>query len=353
MRTDGGAVAEHGAVDHRLPVDGLRQRPAHADVVQGRLGVVDGEDRLALGRADHDLESGVGLELRHGLGCREVREGVDIAGQHGGGGGCRIGDELEGGARQRRRLAPIVLVAHELDPVALDPAGEAEGAGADGLGLVGLGRRRLDDHHVAPAEIEEEMAGRPLQGDDDGRIVGGLDRGDRLEELLLRVDAVLGHRPLEAEDDMLGAERHAIVEGDARRQLEGVDEPVIRDRPGRGQGRLHGAALVDAGEAFEDVGVADLADGRRGTGGRVEMRRLEDHAELERILCRDSPAGEAGNDGERGDQRTWRWHRAFPPLALVQDISTAAAPRQVAAAVMWAAQAQLANQTTATASAQG
>ena len=51
-----------------------------------------------------------------------------------------------------------------------------------------------------------------------------------------------------------------------------------------GEAGLHLALRVDAGEALEEIGVGHLADGRGGAGGRVEIGRLELHAEGERVL---------------------------------------------------------------------
>ena len=75
MRADGRAIAEHGAVDQVLAVDGMGDGLAHLDVVQGRAGVVHGKDGLALGRADGDLEARIGLDLgqRFGRGIDQGR----------------------------------------------------------------------------------------------------------------------------------------------------------------------------------------------------------------------------------------------------------------------------------------
>src|SRR3546814_3066902 len=75
MAADLRAVAEHGAVDHRPLVDGMRERATHPDIVEGRARVVDGEDGLALGRADHRRIARIVLELRHGLGRGKVCKG--------------------------------------------------------------------------------------------------------------------------------------------------------------------------------------------------------------------------------------------------------------------------------------
>src|SRR3546814_9261094 len=62
-----------------------------------------------------------------------------------------------------------------------------------------LFRSRRHDHRIAPAEIEEEAAGRLLQRDDHGAGVRRLHRGDRREEALLVVGAVLGQSTVQGE----------------------------------------------------------------------------------------------------------------------------------------------------------
>ena len=92
---DGHGLAVHRALDDLVPVDGGGHGAAHLDVVEGRLGVVHGEDHFALGRADVHPETWIGFELRQQFRCGETGEGVKFLGHHRGGGGSGVRDEAE------------------------------------------------------------------------------------------------------------------------------------------------------------------------------------------------------------------------------------------------------------------
>ena len=66
---------------------------------------------------------------------------------------------------------------------------------------------------------------------------------------------------------------------DAAAQVERIGQAVAGDLPALRQSGDHVAALVDPGQAFEQVGVGHLVDRRRGTRRRVQMRRLQLHAD--------------------------------------------------------------------------
>jgi hypothetical protein len=93
MAADRRAEALHGAVDDRLAVDRVADGAAHADVVEGLLAVVDGEDRLALGLARLDREAPVGPQPAQRLGRADVGPQVDVAGEQRGDLRRRIADE--------------------------------------------------------------------------------------------------------------------------------------------------------------------------------------------------------------------------------------------------------------------
>jgi hypothetical protein len=158
---------------------------------------------------------------------------------------------------------------------------ELEGTGADRLVLVALRRFRRDDHRVAPAHIVQERALRVLELHLDGRGIRHRHCVDRREKTLLGIGRFFGPRPVEREFHVVGVEFAAIVEFHARMQLEDVDLAVVRHCPALGQGRQHFAAAADTGEPLEDVGINDFVDCGRGTGGRVEMRRLQHHTKHE------------------------------------------------------------------------
>ena len=231
MAADRRSVAKHGAVDDRLAVDGIGHRLADLEVVERLAAVVHGENGLALGRADHDREFRIVLELGQRFRRREIGEGIDVAGLHRRKGRGRIGDELERRLLQRHRRAPVVGVPRKLDVVALDPFDELERPGADRVGGVVVGALRRDDHRVAPAHVEQEIAGGMRQRHPDGRRIDHLDRGNGLEQRLLRVLRVGRPRPVERELDVLGIETRAVMEAGALDQVERVGQAVVRDVP--------------------------------------------------------------------------------------------------------------------------
>ena len=92
-------------------------------------------------------------------------------------------------------------------------------------------------------------------------------------------------------------------------KLEGVDRAVVGHRPALRQRGQDLAAGADAGQALEDVGIEHFVDGGGSACRRIEMRRLERHAEYE--ICprglRWTHGGEA-NQASR-DNRFPRLHR--------------------------------------------
>jgi hypothetical protein len=333
MGADGRPVAEHGPVDDVLPVDRVRDRLPDAGIVQRLARVVHGQDGLPLGGADDDGELRVGLELGQRLGRGEVREGVDIARHHRGEGGVGVGDELERRGLQRHGLAPVVVVAHDLDPVALHPFGEAERPGAHGVGGVGLGARGVHDHRVAPCHLEGKRPVGCGEGDDDGGIIHGLDAFDPGKKRFLGVGAVLGPRAVEREDHVLGGHRAAVMEGDALAQVEGVGQPVLRDVPAFGQPRDDGPIGREARQPLEDVGVDDLVDGGRGARGRVEIRRLQHHSDGDVGLLRQCGAGaedqrkRACPQQSRAGCKDASTHCAFLPVSTFSGILACSAEK--------------------------
>ena len=273
----------------------MGDRPAHPHIGERALLVVHGEDGLALGRADGHGKARIGCQHRQVLGRLEVREGVDIAGHQRGELRRRIGDDAEGRAIKLRRLAPVFGILGQLDAVALHPLHQLERSGADGLG--GVGRGGLLSHHrrIAPAQIEQERAVRLLERDLERRRIDDLDVLDALEQRLLRIGAELAARPVERELGIVGVEIGAVVELHALLEVERVGQPVFRNLPALGEPGLHRAFRIDAGQAFEDVGVGDLVDGSGRARRRVEMRRLEPDADIDvgadRLRARRSERG--------------------------------------------------------------
>ena len=94
----------------------------------------------------------------------------------------------------------------------------------------------------------------------------------------------LGPRPVEGEFHILRIHRRAVVEGHALVQPEGIDQPVVGNLPAFGQRRRNGAIGQIARQALVDIGIDHLVDGRCRAARRIEVRRLEHHAEGQRGL---------------------------------------------------------------------
>jgi hypothetical protein len=75
------AQAVEHTVDEGLAVDRVRDRAAHAHVVEGLALVVDRQLALARGVADFDREARIALELLQALVGGEARHAVDVTGE--------------------------------------------------------------------------------------------------------------------------------------------------------------------------------------------------------------------------------------------------------------------------------
>ena len=279
MRTDRHAQSARSAVDDRLAVERMGDRLAHLQLVEGRLLVVGGEHRLALGRADDDLEARIGFDLRQRVAEREVGQHLHVAGKQRRNGCCGVRDDAELCFLQHGRLAPVVGGLDQRDRRALGPVVEPERAGADRLFLVGLGRLRRHDHSVAPAHVVEERALRVLQRHLEASRADHLDGVDGRKQALLRIGRFFRSRPVEREFCVLCVEVRAVVKLDARAQLEGVGLAVLGNGPALCEPGHHFAARADPRQAFEDVGIEHFIDRCGGACRRIEMRWFEWHAE--------------------------------------------------------------------------
>ncbi len=112
-----------------------------------------------------------------------------------------------------RRLAPVIRVTLQLDPVALHPVLEHERAGADRLLLDVADALRGDDHRVPPGHVEEEITLRGGQGHLDLKRADNLDILDPFEKPLLRILTGLIPCPVQGELDVLGVKLGAVMEG--------------------------------------------------------------------------------------------------------------------------------------------
>ena len=293
---DRSAVAEHGAVDDRLAVDGMSDGPAHADVVERRSLVVDRENRLAFGRSFEHDEAVVPLEPAETFRRTEIGEEIDVAGQHRRDLGGRIADDLEHHPLETDRAGiAVARVLDQPDGIALDPFLEAERAGADGAGGVARRALRRNDDGYALAEIEQECRIGRLQHDDDGVRIGAGDARDIGEVPLALVGAGGRRIAFEGEPDIARLEGGAVGEGDALAQVKSVGLAILGGLPTRRQPGADLAVLVDPREPFENIVQRDLRDRGGGSHCRVEARRgFEPHADDDRIL---------------GTHHTWRGDR--------------------------------------------
>lgn len=265
-------------------VDRVRQRTPHAHVVERRPGVVDGHDHLAFELARAHAVVGPLHELAGHLG--HAAQPVEPAlGQHALGLGAAA-EKHEGGAFQRRLLAPVAGVAVDLHRMPALPLHKAERPGADGLR--GVARRSLGVHDQRRRQRQRkgQQGIGLLQADDE--LVGAdrLHVGHLLEPLLLRVGRAGRQDAAEAGCRHSGVERLAVVKAHAAAQREGVAQAVGGARPLGGQARRHAALGVDHCQPLQHVGVDDLAGSGRRRGRGVEHRRLQLHAQTHAVARR-------------------------------------------------------------------
>ncbi len=183
-------------------------------------------------------------------------------------------------------LAPIGLVAHQIDKSALSPARKPKWPGADGRHGVRRRRLRRDDHGVAPTQIEQQRPRRPREIDAHRQGIEHDNIRNRLEQLPLRVERI--RRAGAVERKFYGARiaHGAVVKPHIRRQVKEISAPRRRDLPRQRQVRLHGAMRIDPRQALEHIGVDDLIGRRRRAGGRVKVRRLKRYADPQPVGAR-------------------------------------------------------------------
>ena len=102
------------------------------------------------------------------------------------------------------------------------------------------------------------------------------------------------------------------MEPDAGAESEGVSQTVGGDRPALCEIRQDRAALVDPGQSLHYIGVENLLDWRGRALRRVEVRRLEHHADDDAIgLRRRRRQGGKKQDSEDDNRaaREWPEHR--------------------------------------------
>ena len=227
---------------YALLVDGLADRLAHVRIGERLPQVVEPEGELAVRRPlVHDVV-GILLQRRDELGV-DAGEDVDIAGGEGVHRGVGIGEVEERHAADRRRVAPVVVVAREGDGRADVPLLEAERSRAVGACSRGRWRRPAAPPHRGGSACTAS----PLSGCDSVTttvcVVGRFDRGDAGQALGLV--GALGP---------LGVQRPHHVGG--RQRLAAVERHAVGDRE-----RVHGAVVGDLGQLGQPG--LDLAVRRR------------------------------------------------------------------------------------------
>src|SRR4051794_10587772 len=317
------AAARVERVDDGLPVEPVRQRLAHLQVVERRVVLVDPHVRDVERRPVEDLEARVALDRVDVLRLDEVVP-LDLTRLQGLQPRRVVGDRTEDQLVDLRLLAPVVVVLDERELVAARPGIEGEGARADRMlgaerprrvedpvrvdaplvGAVLLQRLRARDSERRERQRAEERCGR-LRQLDHGRLVV-LRRAALIEaaaeRLVLRrvlleaaehgLPVVRGGRVLERPREVVpavevGADRRgvevgAVLELDSVAEMERPRLPVWARVPARGEcGRDLRAAGLQGDEALEDL--LDDAD-RLAVGDKcaVEHDRIGSAGEDER-----------------------------------------------------------------------
>ena len=150
-------------------------------------------------------------------------------------------------------------------------------------------------------ETAEEGRERLLQLEDDSQRIGRLGGRDA-REILARAGMGLRQHLHAAEDNVLGRHRLAVVEGDAREQLERIGEAVRRNLPRLRHAR-HGFQI---GAVFQQA-LVNLAAKRQRRLLLVERRHedrrfgLDDRVERA-ALGLTGRSGDAERDGRTGGQ---------------------------------------------------
>ena len=307
------ALAEEGRLVDVRRVDGIRDRAAKIDVVHRRNVLVEHQDR-GHGRAFHLLhrETGIGEKGVH-IPVGHIGD-VDLAGPERRGEHGLVLDHLDGDLVQVRQLvavlvlAPVVLIADEIDETAGDDLLELERPRARRIPAVilrqlGEGRRRA---HRAAAVGQQSETGRPWAVQVEAHLVviqhvdgfDGEEAGSR-RRLVRRVEHavdVLLHR--------VRVEWRSVVERHVRPQSEGDRGRRVGDFPRRRErcGGIGIPGLVGVHQLVEHLPpVIGVAAGP--ARGRIERRRFEREADGEmpaivRLLLR-----RRARPGQRRPQR--------------------------------------------------
>ncbi len=271
------------------------------------LEVVEVEVDHAMRDLGRHGEPGIALDSRE-VGGGRLLDRVDVVGQQRGHARRLVLDDPERDLLPRRLLAPIVVVAHQFDAVAIHVAHEFEAAAAhSSLARVEILRRctgrDLFRHDVDRRQVvgRQRIRRRVLEAD---RVrVDDLLRDDRLRVRGERPRAVRNQRhAVDRERDVLGGELAAVVELDALAQLVLPRRRVDR-LPRRRDPRDHPRVGVHLHELVEDV-LGDVVVREEVEEVRVDRRDVGRDGDLEILRGDGRRGGERQCGGER--QRPWQ-----------------------------------------------
>ena len=199
--------------------------------------------------------------------------------------------------------APVVLVGHAADELALLPLHDLERSGADDRRAVEVLGRLVVGLELAPDVLRHdrhphgEDVGLGLVAlDDDGGVVGRRDRLDAVERREERgeLEVLL---VVEAEGDVLGRQRLAVAPHDALADLEGPGEAVLALGPALGEPRLGLEVLVAVVGEEVVADVVELVGRLLDAHERVEVVRVGRPAHLEGDGAAGRRGTRAGGEG--------------------------------------------------------
>jgi hypothetical protein len=217
---------------------------------------------------------------------------------------------------------PVARTLLQHDAILLHTLDELEGAGTHGLEaelVAGLLRHlRAQDHAGAVGELRDQRRERSLEDEANGRGVGSFDPVDR-RQLGLPERALHGHVPLEAGLDGSRVHGLAVVELDARTELDGDDFSVLGDLVRQRQLRHDVELLVDVEQLVAQRGEDDAADvGARER--RVEHVGVLGEADAQGGLGRGGRGGEKERDGKAGQMKPFH-EGALPSMLAAKSLS--------------------------------
>ena len=314
VRAEELAHPEHHALQHLGPIDGVRDRAAHAHVREGLERVVHRHHHVVGGVAHDHGEPVVVLQIGDVLRSQAEERRIDVAGLERGHRRVRVGDEAEGHAVElRQSLHVVVGVLHQLDTVAAHPLAHLEGPGPDRRALEGVHRLARVDHRALAGEVDQEVRVGALQRERDGVIVLDGDVADGRVVLRIRMLRLRVHGALDHELHVGRFELASVVEAHPGLEEEGV-VLLVGHAPALGQPRHDLAVAIDLHQALLDVVEHDGRRGRRRRRREIEAGRLRGDLNGETRRCLRLGGEPRSTDQQGNDQADDRPLHATPPL---------------------------------------